>query len=138
VKERQINGRNRYQHRRQSRSERTGTERTKRGVRFPRYFTNGKVSPYDEVTWERRTASIGNEKGKMIFEQADVEVPPTGRRRHQHRGEQIFLRQPKSFERETSVRQLIQRVVNTIATGTQAATSPRKPTPMVSATTWRT
>src|SRR5580658_4410333 len=49
-----------------------------RGVAFPRYFTArlepGK-SPYDEVQWETRTASIGNDKGSVIFEQRDIEVP---------------------------------------------------------------
>src|ERR1051325_11173816 len=85
----------------------TTGERTKRGVRFPRYFTNGKVSPYDEVTWERRTASIGNEKGKMIFEQADVEVPSDWSQTATNIvASKYFYGKPKSFERETSVRQL--------------------------------
>jgi ribonucleoside-diphosphate reductase alpha chain len=48
------------------------------GVEFPRYFTShleaGKT-PYDEVKWDFRTASIGNDKGAVIFEQRDVEVP---------------------------------------------------------------
>src|ERR1700719_2084963 len=48
------------------------------GVEFPRHFTSkleaGKT-PYDEVKWELRTASIGNDKGAVIFEQRDVEVP---------------------------------------------------------------
>ena len=48
------------------------------GVTFPRYFTRkleaGKT-PYDEVQWETRTATIGNDKGAVIFEQRDVEVP---------------------------------------------------------------
>ena len=48
------------------------------GVAFPRYFTArqepGKT-PYDEVQWETRTASIGNDKGAVIFEQRDIEVP---------------------------------------------------------------
>ena len=45
------------------------------GVEFPRYFTQEGKSPYDEVAWELRTASIGNDKGAVIFEQRDVEVP---------------------------------------------------------------
>ena len=51
-------------------------ERT--GISFPRYFTQkleaGKT-PYDEIQWELRTAVIGNDKGAVIFEQSDVEVP---------------------------------------------------------------
>ena len=48
------------------------------GISFPRYFTakleTGKT-PYDEIQWETRTASIGNDIGTVIFEQRDVEVP---------------------------------------------------------------
>jgi ribonucleoside-diphosphate reductase alpha chain len=97
-------------------TERSSTERAKRGIRFPRYFTNGKVSPYDELTWERRNAVIGNEKGKMIFEQADVEMPTDWSMTATNIvASKYFYGKPKSFERETSLRQLIGRVVNTIA-----------------------
>src|SRR6185312_2435766 len=48
------------------------------GVAFSRYFTQklepGKT-PYDETQWELRAATIGNDKGAVIFEQRDVEVP---------------------------------------------------------------
>jgi hypothetical protein len=33
------------------------------------------VDPFDEVEWEVRSAVIGNEKGKVVFEQRDVEIP---------------------------------------------------------------
>ena len=45
------------------------------GLTFSRRFSTPGVSPYDEVQWERRTASIGDSKGNTIFEQKDVEVP---------------------------------------------------------------
>ena len=48
------------------------------GVAFPRYFTarqEAGKTPYDDVQWETRTASIGNDKGSVIFEQRDIEVP---------------------------------------------------------------
>ena len=48
---------------------------TGKGLPFERYFTDGKVSPFDAVEWERRAALIGNEKGVTIFRQDDVEVP---------------------------------------------------------------
>ena len=51
-------------------------ERT--GLAFPRYFTarlEAGKTPYDEVKWELRSATIGNDKGAMIFEQKDIEVP---------------------------------------------------------------
>ena len=50
--------------------------RTRReGLTFTRRFSQEGVSPYDEVQWERRTASITDTKGNSIFEQKDVEVP---------------------------------------------------------------
>src|ERR1700742_4900491 len=45
------------------------------GVRFARFFTKPGVSPYNEVAWEKRTASITDASGGSIFEQKDVEVP---------------------------------------------------------------
>src|SRR5450631_4047408 len=45
------------------------------GLEFPRYFTLPGVDPFDEIEWESRSAVIGNEKGKVVFEQRDVEIP---------------------------------------------------------------
>ena len=45
------------------------------GLDFQRRFTDGKLSPYDAVEWERRTAQIGNDRGQVIFRQDNVEVP---------------------------------------------------------------
>ena len=46
-----------------------------RGLTFERRWTTPGIHPYDEVTWEYRTAGIANESGKSVFEQKDVEVP---------------------------------------------------------------
>ena len=45
------------------------------GLRVERRFTEAGVHPFDEVRWEKRTASIGNEKGETVFEQTDCEIP---------------------------------------------------------------
>src|SRR4051794_40392190 len=48
------------------------------GLTFPRFFTeggSGRVDPFDEIEWETRSAIIGNEKGDVVFEQRDVEIP---------------------------------------------------------------
>ncbi|HEX5430999.1 MAG TPA: vitamin B12-dependent ribonucleotide reductase, partial [Bryobacteraceae bacterium] len=89
------------------------------GVAFPRYFTarleSGKT-PYDETAWELRTASIGNDKGAVIFEQRDVEVPAGWSQTATNIVvSKYFYGKIGSPERETSVRQLIGRVVDTIA-----------------------
>jgi ribonucleoside-diphosphate reductase alpha chain len=85
------------------------------GLEFERYFTDGRTSPFDAVEWERRVALIGNEKGKTIFRQEDVEVPKTWSQTATNIvASKYFHGKPNTPEREGSVRQLISRVVNTI------------------------
>jgi ribonucleoside-diphosphate reductase alpha chain len=45
------------------------------GLTFTRHFSKPGLSPFDEITWERRDAVIQDWKGKLIFEQKNVEVP---------------------------------------------------------------
>ena len=45
------------------------------GLTFERRWTTPGIHPYDEITWEYRTAGISSETGKSVFEQKDVEVP---------------------------------------------------------------
>jgi len=86
-----------------------------RGLQFRRYFADGRVSPFDAVTWQRRTAQIGNEKGQVIFRQENVEVPENWSQTATNIvASKYFHGKPDTPERETSVRQLIGRVVNTI------------------------
>jgi ribonucleoside-diphosphate reductase alpha chain len=90
-----------------------GTAR--KGLVFQRYFTSGKISPFDAVEWEKRTALIGNEKGVTIFRQDDIEVPKHWSQTATNIvASKYFHGKPGSAEREGSVRQLIGRVVNTI------------------------
>ena len=91
-----------------------GTRRAT-GLDFQRRFTDGKVSPYDAVEWECRTALIGNDKGQVIFRQENVEVPKTWSQTATNIvASKYFHGKPNTPERETSVRQLIGRVVDTI------------------------
>jgi len=88
------------------------------GVSFPRHFTAklepGKT-PYDEIRWELRTATIGNDKGAVIFEQKDVEVPADWSQTATNIvASKYFHGRLGTPERETSVRQLVHRVVDTI------------------------
>ncbi|MGC1637387.1 MAG: hypothetical protein WA744_18180, partial [Candidatus Acidiferrales bacterium] len=85
------------------------------GLEFQRRFTDGKTSPFDKVEWERRTALIGNDKGQVIFRQENVEVPKTWSMTATNIvASKYFHGKPNTPERETSVRQLIGRVVDTI------------------------
>src|ERR1043165_6272912 len=91
----------------------------KTGVAFPRHFTSklepGKT-PYDDGQWETRTSSIGNDKGHVIFEQRDVEAPVDWSQTATNIvASKYFYGKLGSPERETSVAQLVERVVNTIA-----------------------
>src|SRR6267378_1422672 len=87
-----------------------------KGLRFGRFFTPPGSHAYDLVEWERRTAAITGEKGQVIFEQKDVEVPRSWSQLAINVVAQKYFRgSPGSPERETSVRQIIDRVVDTIA-----------------------
>src|SRR5688500_17950272 len=88
---------------------------TAQGLEFPRYFTLPGVDPFDEVEWEIRSAVIGNEKGKGVFEQRDVEIPKAWSQQATNIVVSKYFRgQMDTPERERSVRQLIGRVVDTI------------------------
>src|SRR6266568_8175537 len=85
------------------------------GLRFPRVFSKASVSPYDEVQWERRTASITDAKGNSIFEQKDVEVPVDWSMTATNIVASKYLHgQLGTAERETGVRQLVGRVAETV------------------------
>src|SRR5579872_2893297 len=95
------------------------TADTKTGIAFPRYFTaklEAGKTPYDELQWETRTASIGNDKGSVIFEQRDIEVPVDWSQTATNIvASKYFYGKLGSPERENSVAQLVQRVVETIS-----------------------
>jgi ribonucleoside-diphosphate reductase alpha chain len=87
-----------------------------KGLRFERRWTTPGIHPYDQIAWEIRTAAIGNEKGVNVFEQRDVEVPAFWSQLATNVVVSKYFRGHLGTpERETSVRQLIDRVVDTIA-----------------------
>ena len=85
------------------------------GLRIERRFTKAGIHPYDEVSWEQRTASIANEKGELVFEQKDCEVPTFWSQMATNVVVSKYFRGPLGTpRREVSVRQMISRVVDTI------------------------
>src|SRR5689334_3862936 len=85
------------------------------GLTFPRFFTEAGIDAFDEVEWELRSAVIGNEKGEVVFEQRDVEIPKSWSQQATNIVVSKYFRgQIGTPERERSVKQLIGRVVNTI------------------------
>ena len=86
------------------------------GIKVERVFSDAKRNPYDEIEWDTRTAEITDEGGKIIFKQEDVEVPKNwSQLATKVVVSKYFFGQQDTPERETSVRQLIHRVVRTIA-----------------------
>src|SRR5215831_11056744 len=99
----------------QGKAAETSVELKATGLRFERFFTDGKMSPFDAVEWEKRTALIGNEKGVTIFRQESVDVPKNWSQTATNIvASKYFHGKPGTTEREGSARQLIGRVVNTI------------------------
>ena len=91
------------------------TSQTQRGLIFTRRFTTEGVSPYDEIHWERRTASISDQHGNCIFEQKNVETPADWSMTATNIVASKYLHgRLGTPERETGVRQLVSRVVETI------------------------
>jgi ribonucleoside-diphosphate reductase alpha chain len=86
------------------------------GLTFKRHFTTEGVHPFDEVEWDVRDAVIPNFKeGGNAFEQRDVEFPASWSQNATNIVAQKYFRGPLGTpQRETSVRQMIGRVVDTI------------------------
>ena len=97
-------------------------EKTKNaGLRFERMFSDAAVAPFDQIEWERRTAEINDDSGKVIFKQEDIEVPKSWSAlatkiavSKYFYGDIANGTDPYKGGRETSVRQLIHRVTRTI------------------------
>jgi ribonucleoside-diphosphate reductase alpha chain len=48
---------------------------THKSLHIERVFSDAKVKPFDQIEWEKRTAEITDDSGKVIFKQENVEVP---------------------------------------------------------------
>src|SRR3989441_8205300 len=85
------------------------------GLVFPRFFTEPGVDPFDEIEWELRSAVIANERGEVVFEQRDVEIPKFWSQQATNIVVSKYFRgQLGTPGRERSVKQLVGRVVDTI------------------------
>src|ERR1700683_2048147 len=85
-------------------------------LRIPRIFSDAKVKPFDQIEWEKRTAEITDDAGKVIFKQENVEVPKSWSiLATKVVVSKYFYGELNTAEREQSVRQLVHRVTRTIA-----------------------
>jgi ribonucleoside-diphosphate reductase alpha chain len=86
------------------------------GIGIRRHFTEPGIHPYDTLEWETREARIPNWKdGTDAFRQDDVEFPVSWSQNSTNIVAQKYFRGTLgTAERETSLRQVIDRVADTI------------------------
>jgi ribonucleoside-diphosphate reductase alpha chain len=107
------------------RFERSTRPRAGAGLRIARRFTapdeaalragRQRVDPIESEVWERRTAVISGEGGEVVFEQTDVEVPAAWSQLATNVVASKYFRGTLGTpQRETSVKQLVGRVVGSI------------------------
>ena len=103
------------------RTKNRGTKKKSKGLRFERVFSDESMAPFDQVDWERRTAEITDDSGKVIFKQENIEVPKSWSAlatkiavSKYFYGDIANGTDPHKGGRETSVRQLVHRVTRTI------------------------
>lgn len=85
-------------------------------LKVKRVFSDAKIKPFDQVEWDKRTAEITDDAGKIIFRQEDVEVPAFwSQLATKVVVSKYFYGEQGTDERETSVKQLIHRITRTIA-----------------------
>jgi len=90
--------------------------RGSKGLKIERVFSDAKVKPFEQIEWDKRTAEITDDSGKVIFKQENVEVPKSWSvLATKVVVSKYFYGEQNTPERETSVKQLINRVCRTIA-----------------------
>jgi len=86
-----------------------------KGLTIEPIFTPDHRHPFETLTWEKRTASIKNDKGDIVFEQKDVEFPDSWTQTAVNVvASKYFHGKQGTPRRETSVKQLVERVARTI------------------------
>jgi ribonucleoside-diphosphate reductase alpha chain len=101
---------------RQNAKPKSGRKETKTGgITVDRFYTKPGVDVFDTCEWDLRSAVITNERGEVVFEQKDVEMPKFWSQMATNVVVSKYFRgHLGTADRETSVRQLIGRVVRTI------------------------
>ena len=86
-----------------------------RGLQVERRFSQPGVHPFEAIEWEQRTAIIANEKGETVFTQENIEVPASWSQLATNVVVSKYFRGLQGTpQRESSVKQLISRVADTI------------------------
>ena len=86
------------------------------GMAVPRVFSTEGVNPFSQVDWDLRTAEIKDDRGRVLFQQTNCEIPRAWSLLATNVVvSKYFYGEINTPERETSVRQLVHRVTRTIA-----------------------
>jgi ribonucleoside-diphosphate reductase alpha chain len=116
VEDEQAGGRNRASRVKAPRKSADAARQGKsKGMTIDSRFTDGQ-SPFDAIEWELRRAAITGDKGEVLFEQNDVEVPKSWSMLATNVvASKYFYGTPGTDERETSIRQVVHRVARSLA-----------------------
>ncbi len=86
------------------------------GLKFEAVFSTPGADPYDQIPWDLRKASITDDRGQVIFEQDQIEIPASWSQLATNVvASKYFYGAHGTPEREHSLRQLVHRVCRTIA-----------------------
>ncbi|MBI5724159.1 MAG: vitamin B12-dependent ribonucleotide reductase [Planctomycetes bacterium] len=98
------------------RDNRTSSRSALEGLVIEHVFSSADEHPFEQITWEKRAAHIGDDKGGSVFEQNDVEIPADWSQLATNVvASKYFYGEKGKAEREHSARQLVDRVTRTIA-----------------------
>ena len=87
----------------------------RKGLTIDRVFSSSVQHPFDECAWEKRDAVIQGSSGAPVFEQKDVEVPTSWSQTATNIvASKYFHGVQDTPQRETSVKQVIRRIADTI------------------------
>jgi len=91
------------------------------GLKMSRRWTTAGVDPFTQIEWQRRNAVISGDKGQVVFEQNDIEVPASWSQLATNVVVSKYFRGAVGApDREHSVRQLVTRVVMTMTAWAEA------------------
>ena len=87
-----------------------------KGLKVRQIFSTPGTHPFDEITWEKRSAHITDDRGATIFEQTDIETPADwSQLAATVVVSKYFYGKNDSPQRENSIRNMVDRVTRTIA-----------------------
>jgi len=102
-------------------SMKSASKSTSKGLSVQHFFSSPEKHPFDEVEWEKRTAEIADDSGKILFKQENVEVPKSWSQlatkiavSKYFYGDASNGNDVKKGGREYSIKQLVHRVTRTI------------------------